>query len=168
MPATASGMMKDRSPMLLSLRAQIVSAISKVAPNAYSLRDGASFTSLPCLSATVPPLVPTVSARPPFVAPWPERAAVLRKAESSRPSRRCRRTDRSNVPKALALGRASTVPQAHLLFPSHHWRTNLNGTPSHQQDNSLRRAWVPQRGRGLRVRRTRSPVLLPAGAGCRC
>ncbi|MDQ1387610.1 MAG: hypothetical protein QOF56_1064 [Acidobacteriaceae bacterium] len=69
MPATASGMMKDRSPMLLSLREQIVSAISKVAPNAYSLRDGASFTSLPCLSATVPPPVPTVSARPPFVAP---------------------------------------------------------------------------------------------------
>jgi hypothetical protein len=55
--------------MLLSLREQIVSATSKVAPNPYSLRDGVSFTGFPCPPATVPPPVPTVSARPPFVAP---------------------------------------------------------------------------------------------------
>ncbi len=70
MPATASGMMKDSSPMpVLSLREQIVSAASMTTPRAYSLRDGVSFTGLRCPCATVPPPVPTVSARPPFVVP---------------------------------------------------------------------------------------------------
>lgn len=45
-PATASGMKKDSSPVLLSLREQIVSAASKMAPSPYSLRDGVSFTGL--------------------------------------------------------------------------------------------------------------------------
>src|ERR1700681_3304695 len=93
MHATASGIMKDVAPMLLNLREQIVNATSKMTPNPYSLRDGVSFTGLPCPSATVPLLVPTVSASPPFVATWPERAAVPRQAELNRPPRRCRRRD---------------------------------------------------------------------------
>ena len=60
MPATASGMMKHGSPILLKLREQIVSATSKMAPSPYSLADGVSFTDLPCPSATVTPLVPTL------------------------------------------------------------------------------------------------------------
>src|SRR6266403_5880418 len=143
-PATARGMKNDGSPRRLKLREQIVSATSKMAPSPYSLRDGVSFTGFPCPSATALPPVPTVSARPQFVAPYPESATVPRQAELSRPPRRCRRTDRPNVPKALAHGRASTVPQVHSLFPSHHWQTNLNGTPSHQQDNSRHRAWALQ------------------------
>jgi hypothetical protein len=55
--------------MLLSLREQIVSATGKMAQNPSSLLDAMSFTGRPCPSATVPPPVPTVSARPPFVAP---------------------------------------------------------------------------------------------------
>jgi hypothetical protein len=47
MPATASGMMKDGSPTLLSLREQIVSDTSRTAPNVYTLLDGVSFTGLP-------------------------------------------------------------------------------------------------------------------------
>ena len=60
---------KTAAPWLLKLREQIVSATSKMAPSPYSLRDGVSFTGLPCPSATVPPPVPTVSAKTPFVAP---------------------------------------------------------------------------------------------------
>jgi hypothetical protein len=60
MPATARGMMKDDSPVLPSLREQIVSAASKMAPSPYTLWDGVSFTALPCSSATVPPFVPTL------------------------------------------------------------------------------------------------------------
>jgi hypothetical protein len=40
-------MMKDDSPVLLSLREQIVSATSKMAPSPYTLPDGVSFTVLP-------------------------------------------------------------------------------------------------------------------------
>jgi hypothetical protein len=46
--------------MLLRLREQIASAASKMAPIAYTLWEGVSFTVLPCWSATVPPFVPTV------------------------------------------------------------------------------------------------------------
>ena len=49
--------------MLLKLREQIVSAASRTTPSTYSLRDGVSFTGLPCPSATVPPLVPTRSSQ---------------------------------------------------------------------------------------------------------
>src|SRR6202790_5087776 len=93
MPAAASGIMNDGAPMLLNLREHIVNATSKIAPNPYSLWDGVSFTGLPCPSATVRPPVPTVSAKPPFVAPWPERAAVPPQDELSRPPRRCHRSD---------------------------------------------------------------------------
>jgi hypothetical protein len=43
-PATASGMMKDSSPTLLTLREQSVSATNKMAPSPYSLCEGVSFT----------------------------------------------------------------------------------------------------------------------------
>ncbi len=46
MPATASAMMKDGSPMLLNLREQIANATSKIAPNPYTLWDGVIFTCL--------------------------------------------------------------------------------------------------------------------------
>ncbi len=55
--------------MLLKLREQIASDTSKTTPSPHSLWDGVSFTGFPCLSATVPPPVPTVSAMPPFVVP---------------------------------------------------------------------------------------------------
>src|ERR1700730_15381229 len=117
MPATASGMMKDGAPMLPSLREQIVSATSKMTPNPYSLRDGVSFTGLPCPSATVPPSVPTVSARRPFVAPWPERAAVPLRAESGRPLHQYRKKELRNLRKAQALVRAPEVSPARCWCP---------------------------------------------------
>ena len=68
MPATASGMMKDGSPTLLSLREQIVSITSKIAPNPYSLRDAVSFTVLPCSPGTLRSFVPILRARLRFAA----------------------------------------------------------------------------------------------------
>ncbi len=52
MPATAKEAMKYGPPRSPKLREQIVSATSKMAPKTYSLRDGVSFTVLPCPSAT--------------------------------------------------------------------------------------------------------------------
>src|ERR1700676_2145790 len=46
-PATARGMKNDGSPVRPKLRAQIVSATSKMAPRPYNLCEGGSFTRLP-------------------------------------------------------------------------------------------------------------------------
>src|SRR5689334_834069 len=93
MPASASGMIKDGSPMLLNLREQSVNDTNKMAPNPYSLWEGVRFTALPWQSAAVPLPDPTPRAKPQFVGLSPERAAVPRQAELSRSPRRCHRKD---------------------------------------------------------------------------
>ena len=59
-PASAREAMKYGPPLSPKLREQTVSDPSKMAPNPYSLRDGVSFTSLLCPSATVLPHLPTL------------------------------------------------------------------------------------------------------------
>src|SRR6202040_3065922 len=104
-------------------------ATSMTTPRRYSLRDGVSFTGLPCPSVTVRPPVPTLSARPPFVEPWPERAAVPRPAGLNLPPRRCRKRDRYSQRKAAVRERAPAEPQAHSECPSHRHRKAWDAPP---------------------------------------
>jgi len=92
-PATPRGMMKGNSPGVLSLREQIVSATSRMAPSPYTLTDGVSFTVLSCSSATVRPFAPTLSATPRSVEHVAERAAGPRRVALGRRPRRYRRKD---------------------------------------------------------------------------
>src|SRR5258706_9377507 len=91
MPATARGTMKDGSPTLLSLREQIVSATSKMAPSPYSLCEGASFTGLPYNDEVGRLLAAIRRTSLQSLGPSRERVAIREPAESSRLRRRCHR-----------------------------------------------------------------------------
>src|SRR5690242_17766677 len=90
-PAAARGIINADSPMRLKLRAHIVSEMSKMMPSPYSLRDGERFTGSPPPCEGVTLSVPIPSAKPRFVAPWPERAAAPQRAELNRKLHQCRR-----------------------------------------------------------------------------
>src|SRR5260370_41013427 len=91
MPATARGMMKDCSPTLLSLREQIVSATSKMAPSPYSLCEGVSFTGLLYNDEVARLLAAIRRTSLQSLGPSWERAAIPEPAESSHLQRRCHR-----------------------------------------------------------------------------
>src|ERR1700722_6404836 len=82
-PATASGMKNDGSPVRLKLRAQIVSATSKMAPSPYSLCEGVSFTDLPFNRQVARLLAAIRRASLQSLGPSREPAAIPEPAESS-------------------------------------------------------------------------------------
>ena len=55
MPAIASGIKNDDSPVRLKLREQTVSATSNVTPSPYNLSEGVSFKCLPYLEEVATP-----------------------------------------------------------------------------------------------------------------
>jgi hypothetical protein len=59
MPASAKEAMKYGPPLSPKLREQIVSATHNVAPSAYTLPAGVTFTVVPCSSVIVPSQAPT-------------------------------------------------------------------------------------------------------------
>src|SRR2546425_2101455 len=117
MPASVKEAMKYGPPLSPKLREQIVSATHNVAPSMYSLVDGVSFTGLPCPSATVPPPVPTLSARPPCVAPLSERDATPLPDGSGPQLHQYRKKELRNLRKAQELVRAIRVSPTRCWCP---------------------------------------------------
>src|SRR5580692_6079040 len=60
MPAIVKEEMKYGPPLSPKLREHMVSATHNVAPSAYTLHAGVTFTGLLCPSATAPPSDPTL------------------------------------------------------------------------------------------------------------
>src|SRR5258707_2143761 len=90
-PATARGVKKDGSPLRPKAREQIVRDTSKMAPSAYNLCDGVSFTGLPHEEESARPLAAIRRTRLRSSEPSPEQRAIPEREESSRLPRRCRK-----------------------------------------------------------------------------
>ena len=117
--ATARGMKNGGSPMRLKLRAQIVSATSKMAPSPYNLCEGVSFTCLPYEDEVARLLVAIRRTSLQSLGPSRERAAIPEPAESNRLRRRCHRRVPSSRLRVQAPSCASAICRAHSLFPYH-------------------------------------------------
>src|SRR4029077_17885237 len=114
-PASVKEAMKYGPPLSPKLRELTVSATHNVAPSMYTLHAGVIFTILLCPSATGLSHVPTPSATPPFVGPWPEPDVIPLRAESGRRLHRCRKKDLRRQPTAQEPGRVIRV------FPARCW-----------------------------------------------
>src|SRR5438270_4391502 len=90
--ATDKGMKNDNSPVRLKFRAQMVSAISRVAPNPYSLCEGANFTNVSRQDQAARPRLAIRGTNPQSLALSQERGAIRPPEESSRLRYRCHRT----------------------------------------------------------------------------
>src|SRR5262249_2930074 len=135
-PATQSGMRKDASPMMLSLREQIVSDMSKTTPSPQSLCDAENFTNSPHRSGNVPEPLSTPSARQRFVVPSPERHAILLRGDPNRKPRRRRRKGPPDLQKAAGFERAPSELRGHSPCSVHRFRKERDGGLLPPRDSS--------------------------------